>query len=791
MSEIKISKMNEKELADLSKKMLLSLNESEMLQIQKYYKKIGREPTHIELETIAQTWSEHCKHKTFNALINYKENGKQEKIDSLFKTYIREPTYKSGKKWLVSVFSDNAGIIQFNENYDIAMKVETHNHPSALDPFGGANTGVGGVIRDVLGAGLGARPFACTDVLCFGNHDTEPQKIPKGVLHPKRIFKGVRAGIMDYGNKLGIPTVNGAILFEPRYIGNPLVYCGTIGILPKEMAQKKASPGELIVVIGGRTGRDGLHGATFSSTELTPEISSSVVQIGNPIEEKKMIEAILKARDLKLYTAITDCGAGGFSSAIGEMGSKTGAKVYLEKAPLKYEGLQAWEIWLSEAQERMILAVPKNNFQKIKEICEIEGTEATIIGEFTDTKKLEIYYNKELVGELDMDFLHNGNPKKELEAEWIEKKEKTTQPKEPKDYGEILKKLLSMPNISSKEKTVRKYDHEVRGGTVLKPFVGPESDAPSDAAIVRPLLDSWKGVVIANGINPFYTDMDPYWMACSAIDEAIRNAICVGADFEKIALLDNFSWGNPEKKETLGELVRACKGCHDAAIEFNTPFISGKDSLYNEYNANGKKISIPGTLLISAIGIIEDSRKKISMPFKKEGNSIYIIGETYCELGGSHYFKLTGTNAGEVPKVRFGQAKKAYSMLSKLISSQNTNEKIVTACHDCSEGGIAIALAEMAFGSGLGAEIDCKKIIAEEKIQRPDILLFSESNSRIIVEVAKGKEKDFEKALEGTKFSKIGEVKKQKKLIMNFKEKKLIEESLAELKNAWKKTLWW
>ncbi|MCR4335207.1 MAG: phosphoribosylformylglycinamidine synthase subunit PurL [archaeon] len=789
-SEMKILELNEKELAKISKEMLLSLDNKEMKIIQAHFKNLGREPKQIELETLAQTWSEHCKHKTFNAKINYTENGENQEINSLYKSYIKKATKETTKKWLVSVFTDNAGIIKFNDNYNIAMKAETHNHPSALDPYGGANTGIGGVIRDVLGAGLGAKPFANTDVFCFAPPNYPAEKVPKGILHPKRIFKGVRQGVRDYGNRIGIPTVNGAILFDDRYLGNPLVYCGTVGLIPKGMETKKANSGDLIVAVGGRTGRDGIHGATFSSIELNESTSSSAVQIGNPIEEKKMLDAILKARDLGLYTAITDCGAGGFSSAVGEMGEEIGAKVNLEKAPLKYKGLEPWEIWISEAQERMVLAVPKKNFEKLKEICEIEGTEATIIGEFTNTKKLELYYEEKLVGELEMSFMHSGVPCKNLEAKWNSPDE-TEIKTENKNLGDSLKKLLGLPNIASKETTVRTYDHEVQGGTVGKPFAGKENDGPSDAAIVRPLLDDWKGTVISNGINPDYSDKDAYWMACSVIDEALRNAICVGADFERIAILDNFSWGSPEKPKVLGELIRACKGCYDASKGFDVPFISGKDSLYNEYSTGKETITIPGTLLISAIGIIEDSRKKVSMPFKKEGNPIYIIGETYSELGGSHYAKLLNSKEGKVPQVRFEKARKTFSKLSKLMALQKSDEKIVLSAHDCSEGGIGVAVSEMCFASGKGAEIFLKKVPLGEKIIQDDFVLFSESNSRFIVEVDAGNTKEFEEAMQGTAFAEIGNICGKSLVVNSLNGNKVLQEGIDDLKRAWKKTLGW
>ncbi|MEM4261638.1 MAG: phosphoribosylformylglycinamidine synthase subunit PurL [Candidatus Diapherotrites archaeon] len=788
--EIKILGLSEKELVELSEKMLLSLDLEEMKTIQNYYSTINRNPTIIEIETIAQTWSEHCKHKTFNAKIIYEENNKKTEINSMFKTFIKEPSQKTNKNWLVSTFSDNAGIIAFDESNNIAMKCETHNHPSALDPYGGANTGVGGVMRDILGAGLGARPIANTDVFCFAPPSTK--KVPKGILHPKRIFKGVRKGVADYGNQTGVPIINGAIVFEERYLANPLVYCGTIGIIPKGKEKKEAKPGDLIVVIGGRTGKDGIHGATFSSTTLKENSESSAVQIGNAIEEKKMIEAIIRARDLGLYNAITDCGAGGFSSAIGEMGAKTGAKVFLEKAPLKHKGLKPWEIWISESQERMILSVPKQNFEKLKEICEIEGTEATIIGEFTNTKKLELYYENKIIGNLEMEFLHNGLPKKVMKAKWLQKKEKEISMKEPKNLQKILLNVLAMPNIASKEKTVRSYDHEVRGCTIGKPFVGPNNDGPADAGIITPIIGEKKGIVVANGINPNYSDFDPYWMACSSIDEAIRNAIAVGANFEKIALLDNFCWGNPKKEKVLGELVRACLGCADYCKNLNLPFISGKDSLYNEYKTRKKTIEIPGTLLISSIGIIEDSRKKISMPFKKPDNSIYLIGLTFSELGGSQYSKLMKEKKGKVPKVDFETAKKIFTTISKIMTEQESEDKTIMACHDCSEGGLITTIAEMSIASNIGCKINLSKVPTGEKIERNDIILFSESNTRFIVEVSTTKKQEFEEKTKEIPKAEIGQTIKEPKVeVYGIKENKIIEVSTEELKKAWKKTLWW
>jgi phosphoribosylformylglycinamidine synthase len=690
--------------------------------------------------------------------------------------------------WCKVVFKDNAGIVGFDENFDIAVKVETHNHPTALDPYGGAGTGSGGVFRDVMG--VGAKPILSTDVLFFGPIDYPYEKLPKGIMHPKRLMKGAVAGIRDYGNKMGIPTANGCIGFDEGYIGNPLVYAGCVGIMPKDKYVRNPKAGDKIVLVGGRTGRDGIHGVTFASLELTPEsekISSGAVQIGNPIVEKKVLDGLLRARDAHekpLYSAVTDCGGGGLSSAAGEMGKDIGIVVDLEKVPLKYADLDPWEIWVSEAQERMLLAVPKENVKEILEIFENENCEATVIGEFTGDKKLVLRYEGKIVADLDMDFVHRGMPRVFRKARW--KREKYPEPNLPEkhDLTDDLKKILASPNVASKEWVVRQYDHEVQAKTVIKPLQGIKMDGPGDACVLKPLPDSWRGIVVSNGVNPKYS-IDPYNMVLSAIDEAIRNNVCCGG--RRIALLDNFSWGNPEKEDRLGQLVEACRACYDGAIGFKTPFISGKDSLYNEYlTEDGESISIPPTLLITAIGIIPDIRKAVTMDLKEVNNPIYIIGETKDELGGSHYYMIHGYRGNNVPTVNAKKAKKSFNALIKAM-----DKGLVKACHDCSEGGIGIATAEMAFAGELGMKIYLEKV-PTSGLDRNDKILFSESNSRFLVEVKKGKEKEFEKIMKGNVFAKIGEVTADKKLVViGLNGKKVVEENVLELKKVWKSTFNW
>jgi len=765
----------------------LWLTSDELRHIQSYFYGLGRNPTDVELETLAQTWSEHCKHKTFKSRIRF--NGQV--IDNLLKSTIMKVTEDLNRPWCLSTFKDNSGVIDFDGRYGLCFKVETHNHPSAIEPYGGASTGLGGVIRDPLGTGLGAKPIANTDVFCFAPPDFPHDRLPPGVLHPRRILKGVRAGVADYGNRMGIPTLNGAILFDERYLANPIVMCGTIGLMPKEAAQTgRQKPGDLIVLVGGRTGRDGIHGVTFASALLSGEseaVSASSVQIGNAITEKKLVDVLLRAREQGLYRRITDCGGGGLSSAVGEMAAETGARVELEKVPLKYSGLSYTEIWLSEAQERMVLAVPPDSAEELISLFASEDVEATVIGEFADDRRLKLFYEGNLVGDLDMEFLHNGLPQLEREAVWTPVQHPEPNFAQPPDIGDDLKKILGSWNVCSKEWVIRQYDHEVQGGSILKPLVGANNDGPGDSTILRPVLDSEKGVIISNGINPKYGDIDPYWMAASAVDEALRQVIAVGGSLKRVALLDNFSWGNPEKPDRLGGLVRAAQGCHDIAIAYGTPFISGKDSLYNEYETGKESICIPPTLLISAMAVMEDVSRAVSMDCKQEGDLIYIVGTTYNELGGSHYYALRGFIGNNVPRVNPQKGKKLMDTLSAAME-----KGFIKACHDCSEGGIGVAAAEMAFAGGLGMTLELAKVPLGEPITRNDGILFSESNTRFLVEVALEDKGRFEKAMGGVEFAAIGRVTKGDSFeVYGISGEELVSMPLAELKEAWQKPLRW
>ena len=759
----------------------------ELQAIIAYFREQGRSPTDAELETLFQTWSEHCVHKTFKGSIKFGEIT----IDNLLKSTIMKVTEELNRPWCLSVFEDNAGVIDFDGRWALCFKVETHNHPSAVEPYGGAATGIGGVIRDPLGTGLGAKPILNTDVFCFAPPDFPYEKLPRGILHPRRIFKGVRAGVADYGNRLGIPTLNGAILFDERYIANPLVFCGTLGLLPKDLArQGRQQPGDLVVLVGGRTGRDGIHGVTFASEQLTEKsraASYSSVQIGNPIVEKKLIDILLQTRDRRLYRRITDCGGGGLSSAVGEMAAETGVHVYLDRVPLKYAGLSYSEIWVSESQERMVLAVPPDCVDELLSLFASEDVEAAVIGEFTNDRRLKLFYQGNLVCDLSLEFLHHGRPQLKIEAVWEPSHHLEPDFAPPADLGKALLAILGSYNVCSKEWVIRQYDHEVQGGSVLKPLVGKDNDGPGDAAIIKPILDSKMGAIIANGINPKYGEIDPYWMAASAIDEALRQIIAVGGNLKRVALLDNFSWGDTNRPDMLGALVRAAQACYDMAIVYQTPFISGKDSLNNEFEYEGKTISIPHTLLISAVSVMEDVSCAVSMDFKRAGDLIYIVGITQNELGGSEYFRIKGFVGNRVPKVNPHRAKELMDRLSIA-----TERGLVRACHDCSEGGIGVAVTEMAFAGGLGAKVYLESVPLGEPIDRDDFILFSESNSRFLAEVAPENQAEFEKIMAGVSLASIGQVTDGKTLeIYGVDGRKALAAALRELKEAWQKPIRW
>jgi phosphoribosylformylglycinamidine synthase len=750
-------------LERLSRERCLALSVRELHAVRDHFAALGREPFEIELETIAQTWSEHCCHKTLTSAVDHTGPAGEARFDNLLKETVFAATRTireslGPRDWCVSVFKDNSGVVRFDGDHDICVKVETHNHPSAIEPYGGAATGLGGVIRDVLGTGLGARPIANLDVFCVAPSDTPADEVPPGVIQPRRLLAGVAAGVRDYGNRMGIPTIAGAVAFHPGYIGNPLVFCGTVGIMPRGHADAAVEPGDLVVVAGGRTGRDGIHGATFSSIELSSASeteSGGAVQIGHAINEKMLTDFVLEASRQRLFHAITDCGAGGLSSAVGEMGATLGADVDLDRVPLKYDGLSATEVWISEAQERMVLAVAPGDWPALQRIAADEGVEATAIGTFTGSGRIVLKWQGRVAGELDCHFLHEGRPRQRLTSRH---EPAAPQPLAWSGTGSVVDALVSvlaLPDVASKERIVRQYDHEVQGCSVLKPLLGPGA-GPADGTVIRGVLGRDRGIVLGVGLRHHLGRLDPYQMAAGGIVEAIANVVAAGADPDRIALLDNFCWGDTRRPDSLGTLVEACRACRDLAVAFAAPFVSGKDSLNNVFTFTdtagaSREISIPPTLLVTALGQLDDVRRAVSPDLKAPGNRIAIVGETRADLAGSQ-LALTGrVRGGHVPAVDVAACRAAIHAVAAA-----RRAGLVQACHDLSDGGLVTAVAEMAIAGRLGARIALADVPAAAGNDLA--IAFAETPGRFACEVRPEHSDEFARRLDGVRWAWIGEV---------------------------------
>ncbi len=776
--------------ADGSRRGPLGMSLLYMQAVRDYFKSEGRKAKDIELETIAQTWSEHCKHTIFASPID-------EIKDGIYKHYIKRATNeireaRGDKDFCVSVFSDNAGGIIFDENYLITDKVETHNSPSALDPFGGSITGIVGVNRDCLGFGKGAKPVINRYGYCFADPRKtfdyyRDAKKTNPILQPETIMNGVVAGVEAGGNQSGIPTPQGFAYFDDRYVGKPLVFVGTIGLIPREINgqpghEKNANPGDKIIMVGGRVGRDGIHGATFSSVALDEGSPATAVQIGDPITQKKFSDAIAKElRDMGLYSAITDNGAGGLSSSVGEMAEQSGGfHIELEKIPLKYPGMAPWEIWISESQERMTMAVPPENVDKVVDFLSKRGVEATDIGTYTDSGRAHISYHGETIMDMTMDFLHDGNPETPLKTTFTPSSESEPNIDEPANHADMLTRMLGRLNICSKEFIATQYDHNVQGTAVLGPLQGP-GRVYGETSISRPVLRSPKGVVLSQGLAPRYSDIDTYHMAANSLDMAVRNAVAAGVDYDHLALLDNFCWCSSDEPERLGQLKRSAEAIYEIAVHYKTPFISGKDSMFNDFKGfdeNGApiKISAPPTLLVSSIGVIPHVDQSISLAPKAVGDVVYIIGETRDECGGSEYYDELGHLGKNVPEVEVGRNNVVYKKYSRA-----AQDRLIASAIAVNFGGLGVALAKKAIAGNMGLDIDLSAFNL-----RTDKALYSESAGRILVTVSPQNVKAFEKAFKGFEhLYKIGHVAYTNKLNIN----NVLECDIQALDEAYKSPL--
>jgi len=779
--------VSDAELEEISRKGILALTLEEMKAIQNYFRTArGREaygldanPTDVELEVLAQTWSEHCKHKIFSAVVDYKDldTGKSFTVDSCYKSFIKKSTREIGQEvdFLVSVFSDNAGVITFNDKVDVCYKVETHNSPSALDPYGGAMTGIVGVNRDPMGTGQGAELLINVWGYCLGSPFTDEKDVPEGLLHPRRLRDGVHQGVIDGGNQSGIPYGYGWEYFDERYLGKPLVYCGTVGTLPKKIGtvrgyEKSIRPGDLIVMGGGRIGKDGIHGATFSSEELHKDSPVQAVQIGDPITQKKLGDFTYEARNRGLYRFITDNGAGGLSSSVGEMAEIAGGcRMDLGKAPLKYAGLAPWEILVSEAQERMSYAVPPEHIDEFMRLAAERDVEVTVLGEFTGDGFFHILYNGATVAYLEIGFMHGGLPKLHLNARW-------KAPVWPEPAPEILVKrdlaadltaMLGRLNIASDEFKARQYDHEVKGLSVIKPFVGKCRDVVSDATVtmIEPL--STEGVILSAAILPRYSDIDTYDMMASSIDLAVRRVIAVGGKLGHIAGLDNFCWPDPVQSEKtpdgeykLAQLVRANQALYDYTKLYKVPCISGKDSMKNDSTRGGRKISIPPSVLFSVIAKMDDIRKAVTLDAKLAGDDIYVLGLTKDEIGGSEYYAMLGFTGNKVPKVDAAAALELYRKVAEL-----TGRELAHSLHTPGFGGLGVGFAKVAMGGRLGLNVDLAAVPQAGGLSA-QTLLFSESNARFIMTAAPAQREAIAEILNGVPFARVGQVTEQPELLL-------------------------
>lgn len=800
--------LDDSALQRLSRERVLALSLAEMKAIQDYFRSHAGErrerglpawPTDVELECLAQTWSEHCKHKIFNARITYTdEHGRTQEIDSCFKTFIRRSTEQIAGTvdWLVSVFHDNAGVIRFNDTLNLVYKVETHNSPTALDPYGGAMTGIVGVNRDPLGTGLGANLLLNVWGYCFASPFVEESQVPEGLFHPRRLRDQVHKGVIDGGNQSGIPYASGWEYFDPRYLGKPLVYCGTVGTLPHRIGgraahEKEIRPGDAAVMIGGRIGKDGIHGATFSSEELHTESPVQAVQIGDPITQKKLSDFLLEARDRLLYRFVTDNGAGGLSSSIGEMSAICGGcEIELANAPLKYAGLQPWEILLSEAQERMSLAVPPESLDAFMELARRRDVEATVLGTFTDRGTFDVTYNGRLVGSIHEEFLHDGLPQMHLQATWTPPTH--PEPEQPADdaVGELLTAMLSRLNICSGEHKARQYDHEVKGLSVIKPYVGAANNVAGDATVsmIEPL--SREGVILAAGVAPRYSDIDTYHMMASIIDMAVRRVIAVGGRLGHIAGLDNFCWpdpvagpNNPDGPYKAAQLVRANQALFDMTVAYAVPCISGKDSMKNDSTLGGRKISIPPTVLFSAIAKMEDVGKAVTLDAKRDGDLVYAIGTTRRELGGSEFYAMLDAIGQTVPRV---DPEAALGIYKKVSSA--TERELLHSLHTPAIGGLGVGLAKVAIGGHLGLDIDLAQLPTDADLTLAE-RLFSESNSRFIATIAPRNREEFEDIMNGVPCACIGRITLEPVLVLRNRDVTVATLNVDDLLAAYTSTL--
>ena len=808
---------SDRSLKTISDDRNLALNSNDIPTIRSYFmnaavrsarSQVGLdEPTDVELEYISQARSDHCNHNTFRGLFRYHDRttGQTEIVDNLFKTFIEAPTLmlKAKKPWVISVLWDNAGAGRFDRDHYYVITGETHNSPSNMEAYGGAITGIVGVYRDPLGTGKGSKLVMGSYGYCVGPRDYNGDLKPH--LHPRRLLDGVIEGVRDGGNKSGIPTTFGQVLFHPGYLGKCLVFVTAVGMMPSEIngmpaEKKRTSAGELVIMCGGRVGKDGIHGVTAASETFSENTPAGHVQIGDPYTQKKMHDFLLEARDEGLIQFITDNGGGGLSSSIGESALfSNGCEIELEKVPLKYEGLDQWEIWVSESQERMTVAILAADHDRFFELSAKHAVESTVIGRYTDSGKLHITYGGKTCAYVDLNLLESGFPQWEFDAEWISAEQRGLyEPvlSPPQDYSQLLKDLLGRPNICSTQWISRQYDHEVQGTSVIKPLVGAHRDMNSDATVIRPVLESEKGLALAQALLPTYSAIDAYHMTSCSIDEAVRRLLAIGADLDQIGGVDNFCWPNiqydplenPDGKFKAAQLVRSCRALKDTCLAYQIPLLSGKDSMYVDGNLTGyygetHKVSALETLQFSTISVIENITRCVTMDSKIAGDLVYILGTTRNELGGSEYYEHLGYVGRNVPEVRTAEFIPLYRSLKHAIDND-----LLASAHGIYRGGLAVHLAKVAMGGNLGMNINLAQVPRND-VEREDELLFSESAGRFIVTVDPANREAVEDLFKTLAFGCIGTITETPDFVVRgISQNVIIAAPVGDLKTAWEKT---
>ncbi|MGB8992954.1 MAG: AIR synthase-related protein [Desulfobaccales bacterium] len=799
-------------LRDLSRRRHLALREADLPVILEYFQRpeVKRRraavglgpPIDVELEYLAQARSDHCNHNTFRGRFRYRDlvSGETLVLDNPFKVCIETPTREIArhKPWVVSVLWDNAGVGQFDDEFSYVIKGETHNSPSNLEAYGGSLTGIVGVYRDPLGTGQGARLIGGMYGFCVGPRDYAGPLQPR--LHPRRLLDGVIAGVKDGGNKSGVPTVGGALYFDPSYLGKCLVFVGAMGLLPREIhgqpgAQKAARPGDLVFTCGGRVGQDGIHGVTASSEVSSPGTPAGHVQIGDPYTQKNVHDFLLEARDQGLITFITDCGGGGLSSAVGESARVAGGvEVWLEKVPLKYQGLNPWEIWVSESQERMVVAVQPEYEAIFKDLARKHAVEATVIGRYTNTGLLEVQYQGRACALMDLAFLEEEFPPWEFEAQWLPPESRLSEPVlgDPGDHQSVLLAMLDRPNLCSREWITRQYDHEVQGASVIKPLVGEAAKVPGDAAVLRPCPESNRGLALSLALNPAYSRIDTFPMAAVTIDEAVRRLLAVGGALEHIGGVDNFCWPsieydpehNPDGRYKAAQLVRACLALKDLCLAYGIPLLSGKDSMYVDGllpGAYGEMHRVSGlpTLWFTAVSVMPDLRRALSLEWKRPGDLIYLVGDTRPELGGSEFYELLGYVGLSVPQVRPAEFLTYYRLLE-----QAGAEALLASAHGLYRGGLAVHLVLCSLAAGLGVEVDLSRVAPDSPAY---VGLYAESAGRFLVSVDPAQARPLEELFQGRPLTFLGQVRHEATVKLVRDGRPLLETPLATLRTAWER----